>query len=112
MSRRTDRVSEQVRDELNRLVLRDVSDPRVGLARVSRVEVTGDLQHAHVYVSALGDDEERDGCVDALVHARGYLRSRLAANLSLRRTPELHFILDRATDYSLEVTKLLSDVES
>ena len=104
-------MGDQVREELNRLVLREIRDPRVGLATISRVEVSPDLQHARVYVSTLGADEDRDASVDALTHAAGFLRSKLASSLSLRRTPELHFELDRGAEHSFHISGLLGDVD-
>ena len=67
MTLRTERVGDMLRAEINTLLLREVRDPRVKLATVARVEVSGDLRHARVAVSALGTEEEREACVAALV---------------------------------------------
>jgi ribosome-binding factor A len=107
LSTRIDRLGDLVRAELSELLRREVRDPRVGLATVSRVEVTSDLRHAQVWVSALGSDEQRDATIAALDHARGYLRRELAHRLDLRVTPELHFKLDRAAEHSQRISDLL-----
>lgn len=111
MSRRTERVNDLLLRELNQLLLRELRDPRVKLATVSRVEVSGDLQHARVGISALGSEEKRHGCVEALRGARGFLRSRLASRLRLRVVPELVFDLDRGAEHSLRIAHLLEDVD-
>jgi ribosome-binding factor A len=111
VNRRLERVGDQVRDELNRLLLRELRDPRVQMASVSRVEVSADLQHARVAVSALGSDEERDSSIAALRHAAGFLRSRLAKSLQLRATPALDFHLDRGAEHSLHISQLLEDLD-
>ncbi len=110
MTLRTERVGDMLRAEINTLLLREVRDPRVKLATVARVEVSGDLRHARVAVSALGTEEEREACVAALVKARGFLRSKLASRLKrLRSTPELSFELDRAADHNLRISEILDE---
>jgi ribosome-binding factor A len=107
LSRRTDRVSDLLRAELSDLLLRDVHDPRVKLASVTEVEVTTDLKRAIVRVSVLGDDAQRQGTIEGLRHARGFLRTELARRLRLRATPELNFELDRGAEHSQRISDIL-----
>jgi ribosome-binding factor A len=108
MSRRTDRISDILRAELADLLLREVHDPRVKMAIVTRVETTPDLRRAAVSISALGTEEERLGTVAALKHARGFLRTELARRLRhLRVVPELVFELDRGAEHSQNISDLL-----
>jgi ribosome-binding factor A len=107
MSRRTERVEDLLRAEISDLILREVQDPRVRLATVSSVTVTPDLRHATVSVSVLGEDPSREETVQALHHARGFIRSQLAHRLRLRVTPDLVFQLDRGAEYSQRITDLL-----
>lgn len=108
MSRRTERVGDTLRSELAWLLLRRVHDPRVKLASVSSVEVTSDLRRAVVRVSVLGEESERLATVEALRHARGFLRSELAHRLrDMRVVPELAFELDRSAEYSQQISDLL-----
>ena len=108
MSRRTDRIGDQLRAELADLLLREVKDPRVKLASVLAVEVSGDLRHAVVHVSVLGAEAERLATVEALTHARGFLRSEIARRLRhLRVSPELNFKLDRGAEHSQNISNLL-----
>jgi ribosome-binding factor A len=111
MSRRTHRVGDLVRGELSQLLLRDVHDPRIGMATIVEVDVSPDLRHAAVRVSVLGNEEQRLETLAALRHARGYLRSELARRLRLRVTPELVFELDRGAEYSQQISDLLGRLD-
>lgn len=111
MSRRTDRIADQIRAELAQLLLTEVRDHRVKLASVASVRVTSDLSQAYVGVSVLSQDEdERLRAVEGLEHARGFLRSHLARRLDLRLTPELHFELDRGAEHSQRISDLLESL--
>jgi ribosome-binding factor A len=110
-SRRTNRIEDLLRAELSDLILRELRDPRVSLVSITRVEVTGDLRHAKVSVSALGSEEQRAAAVTALDGARGLLRSRLALRLKLRVVPDLTFVLDRGAEYSQKISDLLEELD-
>ena len=111
MSRRTGRVGDLIRAELSDLLLRHVQDPRIRLASVTEVDVTPDLRRATVKVSVLGqDDAQRQETIDALRHARGFLRTELAHRLHMRATPELIFELDRGAEYSQRISDLLESL--
>lgn len=113
MSRRTDRVADVLRAELSDLLLKSVHDPRIRLVSVTDVDVSPDLHRAVVKVSVLGDDAERDATVEALRHARGFLRSELAHRLrTMRVTPELVFELDRGAEHSRKITDLLESLNA
>jgi ribosome-binding factor A len=107
MSQRTQRIGDLIRRELAELVRREMRDPRVVQATITRAEVSADLGHANVRVSVVGSDAERAAAVEALDGARGFLRRELAARLSLRVTPELHFFLDRGAEHSQRISDLL-----
>lgn len=107
MSRRTDRVADLIRAELADIVRRDLSDPRVKLVTFSSVEVSPDLRHARVLVSALGGDTEREAAVAALQRAASLVRRQLGHKLKLRATPELVFALDHGAEYSQRISDLL-----
>ncbi len=113
MSRRTDRVADQLRAELSDLVRRDVHDPRIrqaSLVGIMDIDVSPDLRRAVVKVSALGEEPDRLATIAALEHARGFLRSELARRLRLRVTPELHFELDRGAEHSQSIADLLESL--
>jgi ribosome-binding factor A len=110
MKRRTDRMGDLVRAELSDLLLREVQDPRIKLVSVTSVEVTPDMRRAVVRVSALGDEAQRLGALEALRHARGFLRTELSHRLTTRVTPELVFELDRGAEHSQKISDLLESL--
>lgn len=107
MTRRTDRMSDLVRAELSDLILREMKDPRIKLVSLTEVDVTSDLRRAVVRVSALGDEAQREAAVEALRHAKGFLRTELSHRLRTRVTPELVFELDRGAEHSQKISDIL-----
>src|SRR5579859_6717973 len=108
MSKRTQQVSDEIRRILSEVIQSELKDPRVGFATVVNVEMSADLQHARVWVSVMGDAAQQQDTMDALEHARGFLRRQVAAQLRhLRSVPELHLKLDRSVAYSAHIDDLL-----
>jgi ribosome-binding factor A len=112
MTQRIDRIGDLIRSELSQLILREMRDPRVELATVTRVEVSRDLSYAEVHVSVVGSDERRSEAVRALEGAHGFLRRELARRTSLRTTPELRFHLDRGAEHSQRISELLDGLRT
>jgi ribosome-binding factor A len=110
MKRRTNRMGDLVRAELSDLLLRSVQDPRIKLVSLTSVEVTPDMRRAVVRVSALGEEEQRLEALEALRHARGFLRTELSHRLRTRVTPELVFELDRGAEHSQRISDLLESL--
>lgn len=108
-TRRTIRVDELLKQELAGLI-RDMKDPRVGFTTVMDVRTSPDLRHARVYVSVLGDEEDKQETLAVLRGARGYLRGRLGRDVTLKYLPELHFELDRTLEQAARIDALLEDV--
>lgn len=110
MKRRTNRMGDLVRAELSDLLLRQVQDPRIKLVSLTSVDVTPDMRRAVVRVSALGEEAQRLEALDALQHARGFLRTELSHRLRTRVTPELVFELDRGAEHSQRISDLLESL--
>lgn len=104
---RSRRVSEAVREELYEIVGFELSDPRLASVDVTGVTVSPDSRHAVVKVSLGGGAQEQRQAVEALEHARHYLRHALARRLNLRKVPELHFEPDYWPDAESRVELLL-----
>jgi ribosome-binding factor A len=103
-------VADLIRAELSQILLRRVQDPRVKLTTVTGVSVSPDLKHAVVQVSIVGDDDQRRAAMEALQHAKGFLRSQLAKELhNMKSTPDLRFELDRGAEYSQRISDLLEN---
>jgi ribosome-binding factor A len=105
--RRSQRVSEAVREELTEIIGFEMEDPRLRPVTVSQVEVSPDGRHAHVKVAMSGEEGAERDAMAALDHARHYLRHELATRLSLRRVPELHFEVDRWAEADNRIDILL-----
>src|SRR5579862_1628619 len=103
------RVAEAVREVASETILFDMRDPRVKLVTVTRAEVSGDLQHAKVYVSIMGTDKEQKLTLTGLRHATGFIQSKLAKRLQTRYTPMLQFVLDQGVKKSIEMTRLINE---
>ncbi len=107
---RIDRISEEVRREVDRILRDEVRDPRVtGTWSVTRADVTRDLRYAKIRVSVL-EDELRAPLLKALKSAAGFIRRELGKNLNLRYTPEVLFEADDNIAYGVHISSLLSDV--
>ena len=108
---RIDRISEEVRREVDRIIREDLSDPRIaGTFSVTRAEVTRDLRYAKIYVSVLEDDK-REGMMAALKKAAGYIRRELGHNIIIRYSPELTFVSDENIAYGVHIAKVLADAQ-
>ena len=110
MSRRVQRVSEAVREIVSRAILFELNDPRIQGVTVLSAQVTGDLRHAKVQVSVMGDEKTQKLTMHGLKSAKGFLQRKVAEGLSTRYTPVLEFVLDEGVKKSLEMSRLLEEV--
>lgn len=108
--RRVRRLNEQIRRALMQILREEVRDPRVGLVTVTGVEATPDLYHARVYLSVMGDEEEKQQTLEGLEAAAPFVRTELAKRMHTRRVPELQFELDRTLEQAMRIERLLSEV--
>src|SRR6476619_5373398 len=98
------RVSEAIREVAAETILFEMRDPRVKRVTVTRAEVSGDLQHAKVYVSIMGTESEQKLTLHGLRHASGFIQAKLAQRLQTRYTPLVSFVLDEGVKKSIEMT--------
>jgi ribosome-binding factor A len=106
---RIDRLNEDVKRELSDII-RELKDPRLtGLVSVIRAEVSSDLSYAKVYVSVVGCDS--GDAMKVIKNASGHIRHELASRLSIRKTPELKFILDDSIEHGARIATLLNKIE-
>lgn len=103
------RVAEVVREVASETILFELRDPRVKGVTVTRAEVSGDLQHAKIYVSVMGTDKEQQLTMHGLRHAAGFIQSKLASRLQTRFTPVVKFVLDEGVKKSIEMTRLINE---
>ena len=105
---RSQRVAEQLRQELSSLILREIKDPRVGLVTITAVDVSKDLSFARVYVSSLGESQPHAELIAGLQHAAGFLRHELKSMLRLRIIPELRFEYDESLERAARLEALIA----
>jgi ribosome-binding factor A len=103
------RVNEAMRAVLSDAIATEIKDPRVGFVTVTGVKTSPDLRHARVYVSVLGDDAARDGTMEGLRSAHGFLQGRLASELRLKHTPALTFEYDDTVDRGMRISQILDE---
>ncbi len=107
---RIDRISDEIKRVVDRLIREELNDPRVsGTFSITRVEATRDLRYAKVYVSILEEDKQND-MIKALKGAAGFLRRAMGEALSLRYTPELQFIAYKNIAYGIHIADVLKQV--
>jgi ribosome-binding factor A len=108
--RRVARVAELIKREVSQLLFSGIKDDRVGTGMVSvtDVDVSGDLQHAKIFVSIYGTDAARAETMAGLKSATGYVRSELGHRIRLRRTPEIVFLEDRSIERGTKVLSLIN----
>ena len=114
MSRRTERIGEQIRAELARLLHEEITDPRIGLVTLTQVDVAPDLSNARVYWSAVQSKDSNDlsNSEAGLESAAGFLRHRLARLLDLKRVPELRFRYDSSLAQGEATLSLLREIQN
>ena len=109
---RIDRISEQVRREVDLIVREELSDPRIkGTYSITRAEVTRDLRYAKIFVSIL-EPENRESMMNALKKAAGFVRHELGKRMIIRYSPEILFEQDQNIEYGIHIASMLKQVQS
>lgn len=108
---RVSRIGEQMKKELSQIIQREIKDPRIGFVTLTGVEVTGDLQQAKIFISVMGNEEQKDNSLKALQSAKGFIRSEIGKRMKLRHTPELVFKIDESIEYGSKIESLLNVIK-
>ncbi|MBP2458856.1 ribosome-binding factor A [Clavibacter michiganensis] len=106
---RARKMADRIKEIVARKLDRGIKDPRLGFVTVTDVRVTGDLQHASIFYTVYGTDEERADTAAALKSATGMLRSEVGKNITARLTPSLEFILDGVPENAAAIDALLEE---
>jgi ribosome-binding factor A len=105
------RINEVLREVVGAAVSTELSDPRIGFVTVTSVETSPDLRTAKVYVSVLGDEDEREATLEGLRSSHGVIQARIATETRMKRTPTLTFHYDDTIEKGIRISELLEDEE-
>lgn len=106
------KIQEFIKQEVSRIILQELKDPRLGFVTVTDVRITGDLREATVYVSLFGSDEEKKNTLAALAKANGFIRSEVGKRLGIRYSPQIRFKEDQSLDYGMKIEKILHTIDN
>jgi ribosome-binding factor A len=109
---RTDRVADQIRQEVAELIAREVHDPGIGFLTITHVRVSPDLQNARIYYTTIGDDKARKESARALSRATPFLRRQLGKRLRLRHVPELEFFYDESIERQDRIERIMLEIQA
>jgi len=107
---RSDRVSEEIKKEVSYLILHRLKDPRIGFVSITDVEVSGDLQYAKIFVSIMGNENEKKESLAGLESAAGFIRTAVGEKIRLKHVPKIVFELDESIERGTKILKLLKEV--
>lgn len=108
---RITRINDEIMKEISQILRAEIKDPRIGvMTSVIRVDTTQDLKYCKVYVSVLGNEEDKKNVMEGLKNANGFIRHLVAERVNLRYTPELIFKLDDSVEYAVRMTKLIDEI--
>ena len=112
-SRRVEKLSALLKREISELLVRGVRDERIhrAMITITTVEVSGDLQHAKIFLSLFGEEQNKAAVLVGLEEAKGFIRAELARRLQMRRSPDLVFKIDKGMIKGPSVLDLLSSLE-
>lgn len=112
MTRRLEKVRQIIKQEVSKIILYKLQDPRINLVTVTKVEPSPDLRIAKIYVTIRGDESTQKKTLNALKHAKGYMQSEMASHLKMRNTPSLDFYLDETEKKSSHILELIEKAVS
>ena len=107
---RIGRLSEDMKRELS-AVMRELKDPRIhGMLSIVKLELSNDLSHCKVYISAMEGMETAKEAVEGLKSASGFLKKEICARIKMRRCPDLHFVADDSIEHSAQLSKMIDEL--
>ena len=113
MSRRTERINEQLREEISTLLTRQIKDPRLNaVISITRVVSSGDLRSARVYISVMGNQETKQSALEGLRSAASFLRRELRNRINMKHTPFLSYQLDDSINEADQLLRLMNKVKT
>lgn len=109
--KRADRVGGLIHQVLSEVMQRQIKDPRLEMATITRVKMSPDCKLARIYFTTVGDEKRKEAAIEGFHRACGYVKRILSSELDLRYMPELKFYYDDSFDYSLHIDNLLKSIQ-
>lgn len=110
-NKRINRISEEVKKTMSQLLYNGIKDPRINsMITVTNVEVTRDLSFANIYISVLGNKEDKNNALEGLESAKGFIRKEIGRNIDLRHIPEPRFHLDESIEQAIHMSELIKEI--
>ena len=107
------RINDEITKEMSNILRSELKDPRIkSMTSVIKTETTQDLKYCKVFVSVLGNDEDKESVMQGLKNASGFIRKLIAERINLRNTPELIFKLDDSVEYAIRMDRLIKEVSA
>ena len=108
---RVERIEEEVKKVVSKVIDRDLKDPRLnGMISVTKVDVSRDLKYCKIYVSMLGVADQKEA-MDALKSSAGFVRREIGANIRMHSIPEVKFEFDDSIEYGNKIQKIINDLD-
>lgn len=104
---RVQRVAEEIKKEIGRIIHDELNDPRIGFVTITKVDLSRDCRFAKVYFSLLGSKKQLRDTQVGLARSKGFIRKLLAQRVNLRYTPEIVFKLDEGIEYSIHISQVM-----
>jgi ribosome-binding factor A len=108
---RSDRVAERIKVEVSDIIRRDVDDPRIGFVTITSVKVTPDIKFAKIYLSILGNEEEKKEALDGIQSAKNFIKIKLCSKLMLRSMPDISFEFDSSLEKATKLWGLMQKIK-
>ena len=109
MVMKKEKMNNIIQRELSDILQTEVKNPQIGFCTITDVDITSDLSIAKIYVSFLNKNTKKS--MDALEKSKGFIRSLLAKRLTIRKCPELHFIVDTSLEYGNKIESIIEDLK-
>jgi len=109
---RSERIAEAIREEISRIILHELSDPRIGFVTVTGVDLSPDLTNARVLVSVMGTDAQKRTNLRGLRHSASFIQTAVFRRMRLRRPPRVEFELDETVERAYKMSKLIREARA
>lgn len=110
-SRRAERLGDLIKEEVSKIVLQELKDPRIGFVTITRVKLSEDLRKAWIYWSVYGDEQSKEESSRGLESAKGFIRKELGRRVRVKYLPEITFAFDDSLEYSCRIEGILKELK-